>query len=56
MNNVLAKGTIFQLREKYGLDKTAGIEMVEAAVLERIAYRCNTSTTCTNNYYVIRVA
>lgn len=54
MGKIIAKGTIYQLREQYGFDNSAGIEQIEATILESIGYVANIETTCKNNFYVIR--
>lgn len=53
--HVLAEGTIYQLREQFGLDSSAGIEQVEQAVMDSRGHRVDFqfSTTCKNNYYKI---
>lgn len=52
---ILAEGTIYQLREQFGLDSSAGIEQVEQAVMDSRGHRVDFqfSTTCKNNYYKI---
>lgn len=53
----LAEGTIYQLREQFGLDSSAGIEQVEQAVMDSKGHLVDfqVSTTCKNNYYKIFV-
>ena len=53
--NILAEGTIYQLREQFGLDNSAGIEQVEQAIMNSKGHLINFgfSTTCKNNYYKI---
>ena len=53
--HVLAEGTIYQLREQFGLDSSAGIEQVEQAVMDSRGHRVDFqfTTTCKNNYYKI---
>lgn len=52
---ILAEGIIYQLREQFGLDSSAGIEHVEQAIMDRKGHlvNFNFSTTCKNNYYKI---
>ena len=52
---ILAEGTIYQLREQFGLDSSAGIEQVEQAVMDSKGHLVDFqfSTTCKNNYYKI---
>lgn len=52
---ILAEGTIYQLREQFGLDSSAGIEQVEQAIIDSKGHLVNfqTSTTCKNNHYKI---
>lgn len=52
---ILAEGTIYQLREQFGLGSSAGIEQVEQAIMDSKGHLVDFqfSTTCKNNYYKI---